>query len=181
MQFRVVTYGATTAAANLAQMGANAINARPAFEEIYLTMLDIEDEMFERQGARGQPRWTPLGYRQIVDKRRKGQDPRTLIATGLLRASVTTYRHPMQYTRIERDKIVFGSQRPFAKVHQKGQKQGRDAAFNTDIFGNLIPRSGGVPQRKFIHFTEQDENAFAREILRHVVRPVKGTVGRFVR
>lgn len=148
MIWKIVSYGEKVAAINLEEMGQRAMHARPAFEQIYLTILDIEDEMFDRSGARGQAEWLPISIETINRKVRDGLSPEILQATGDLRASLTQYRHHLQSSRIEQTKIVFSSRRPFARLHQEGK--------------------GGMTKRRFIHFTRADHAAFAREIVRYV-------------
>jgi len=148
--FKIVTYGEEKAAINFEQMGLRAFNARPAFERIYLRMLDIEQEIFEREGNRGQAPWEILTLTWLSEKVEQGLDPRILHATGRLRRSMTTFRSPDQYTRIERSKIVFASKRAYAITHQKGWP------------------SSGIPQRRFVHFTKIDQREFAIEILNHI-------------
>jgi hypothetical protein len=76
---------------------------------------------------------------------------------------MTTYRHPLQTARIERDKIVFMPRTIKGKAHQKGYKIGIKAFKGDRPFTD-------VPARPFVRFTQEDGQAFAREILRYVAR-----------
>lgn len=153
MRFTIVSSGALRAAWRIQGLARQAANVRPAMEEIYMMILDIEEEIFQSQGTRGgREGWTPLS---LGWQRKKFSDESIghvgiLEYTGLLRDTVTRWRHPMQYTRIERSKIVFRSQRPFADLHQKGK--------------------GGMPQRQWIYFTKQDAMNFAQEIKDHIMQ-----------
>lgn len=163
MQFRIVSFGTRQAQARLTDIGNRAVNARPAFEEIYLTILDIVDEIFDSQGSRGgHDPWLQLTPGHLRFKAKRNKDLRILHMDGLLRDSVTKPRHPDQFLRITKDHIQFKSKRPFADVHFKGQKKSHRR---------------GVPARPFIFFTEADRRAFAREILRHLIRTKQLTPG----
>jgi phage gpG-like protein len=156
VDFYFVTQGERHAASVIESMGVQAANLRPALEEIYLTALDIIDETFDKEGERGGfPHWEMVAWQTSQEKARKGQDPRILRATGLLHESMTQYRHPLQYSRIERYKIVLSSRLVRGVVHQRG--------------------SATVPARPYVRFTETDAAAFAREILRHITKRLRTT------
>lgn len=167
MQFRIITFGAKHAATTLTDIGNRAVNARPAFEEIYLTILDIVDEIFDTEGERGghEP-WLGLTPGHLRFKRKRNKDLRILREDGDLHASVTQFRHPQQFLRIGQDHIQFKSKVPFADVHYKGQKK--------KGVGSRTPGTGafnrGIPARPFIFFNEQDRRAFAKEILTHLIK-----------
>jgi phage gpG-like protein len=161
-QFKIVTQGASHAASVIEHMGERAANPRPALEEIYLTALDIIDENFEAEGARGgHARWADNLLTTLIWKARKGYDPRILRATGELKESMTTFRHPEQYSRIERYKIVLSSRLLRGKLHQRGY--------------GVVQKGGGrtaVPARPYIRFTQGDARAFAREIARFLTKGI---------
>jgi phage gpG-like protein len=171
-QFRLVTYGVREIADDLEALGHRAINTRPIMEEIYLTILDIEEEIFDTQGIRlGGLKWPAITLQWRFAKAKRGADPRILHASGRLRDSVTKYRHPDQHVRIERDKIVFGSKLPYAKIHQTGSDQFFDEGGRVE--GGLAI-SGGLPQRKYIGFSQQDKANFTRGIERHIMKAIRG-------
>jgi phage gpG-like protein len=162
MDFRIVVFGDKHAASRLEGIAANAANTRPAMEEIYLTILDIEEEAFDNEGARsGFTRWHKLALATVVYKVKRHLSPAILEETGRLRTAMTTFRHPDQYSRIERDKIVFSPRLPsipYGRIHQFGGVAG----------GSLIPA------RPYIRFSETDKQAFGRELLRHVMKDRTG-------
>jgi hypothetical protein len=167
MQFRIVTFGAKQAAATLTNIGERAVNARPAFEQIYLTVLDIVDEIFDKEGERGgQEPWLPLTPGHLRWKQKHHKDLRILRMDGDLHASVTKFKHPQQFSRIAKDHIVFKSTVPFSDVHFHGQKKKGVGSRTpgTEAFHR------GVPKRQFIFFTEADRRAFAKEILVHLMK-----------
>lgn len=146
---------------------------RPALEEIYLTVLDIVEETFDTEGARGgHEKWDPItfAYEKWKMKRRPGTP--ILVFDSELKASVTTYRHPQQFLRIDQTKIVFASKLKRGEWHQKGWKP--NVKFRSAKSVGRSKGAGRVGKRPFIRFTEADRNAFGREILRHVVSGVKG-------
>lgn len=164
MEFRIVVFGAHAAKEYIEGLGTQAANARPAFEEIYMTILDIEQEAFERQGARdGFPRWAPLAPATILWKIKRKLRPEILRATDRMMKAFTTYRSPDMVTRIEKDKIVFtpkSSAIPYARVHQEGYV---DENSRRGSYGELPPRPP-------VRFSKSDQAAFAREIVRHITR-----------
>lgn len=147
-------------------LGRNARNPRAALEEIYLTVLDIIGETFEAQGARGGfPRWARLQLSTVVDKATRGADPRILFDSSELFESMTTYRHPLQQVRIDNSGITLAPRLARGRIHQKGAK------------GLGTRGQAELPARPFIRFTESDRQAFAREILRHLVKHTRASVG----
>ncbi len=153
MEFRVVTQGTRLIRLKLVRMTERAEHAKPAMNEIYLTILDIIDETFEKEGARsGLPRWAADTVRWEVKKIKLGLDPRILRATGELHESMTTYRHPLQYVRVENAKVVINSKLMRGKVAQKGYAK------------------GGIPARPYVRFTKMDSHAFGREVMRYIMQ-----------
>jgi phage gpG-like protein len=171
-QFRIVVYGAREVAEDFGELAKRVVHTRPAMEEIYLTMLDIEQEIFEKEGARGgDMKWAMLSPAWRARKIKMGGDPRILRFRGRLEASVTHYRHPDQFIRLDKDKIVFGSKLPYAKVHQKGSKHlGKTGRLVEGIGGVTVFLGEGTPQRKYVKFTNQDAKAFAKEVSRYVMK-----------
>lgn len=171
--FRVTVYGDKHAEIALLSIGERARYMRPALEEIYLTILDIVDENFDTEGQRGGfKRWDPItyGYEIYKFKRRPGKP--ILQFDSELKASVTQYRHPEQFLRIDQTKIVFASKLARGRWHQRGWRQPRPHGTTTS--GRSLARKK-VPARPFVRFSEADRNAFGREIMKHVVAGVKGS------
>lgn len=167
MRFHVVTYGVKQAEQHLEQIASRTVNARPAFEEIYLTILDIEHEAFDNEGARsGFSKWTKLTINTIIHKAKKSLSSHILQESERLYGAMTTYRSPDAYVRIEKDKIVFAPKLPYGRIHQKG-----------GITGGFTAGSV-VPARPYVRFSQTDANAFGREIMRHVMgRGRSGSIG----
>lgn len=174
-EVRVVVYGDRLVAHHLDELGFRAVEARPAMEEIYLTILDIVDEIFDSQGARGgDAPWQPVSPTWLERKVRLTGEPRILHFHHKLRESVTKFRHPDQYARVQRDKVVFGSRLPYAEVHQKGGKRFHATKKSATLVGaDNVEHSEwigeGIPQRQYIKFTGQDARAFGREVMRFMM------------
>lgn len=165
MGFRVVVYGMDALQLHFSEAVNRTYDMRAAFEEIYLTALDIIDENFDTRGARGGNKpWEMLSFQYIKYKAREypGHATDILEAAGDLRRSITTPNHPNQYKRVERDKVVFSSLVEsidgyrYGKVHQRGSKK------------------ANIPARPYIRFTEADATAFGKEIKAHVMKAFKG-------
>ncbi len=155
MDLKIVVQGADIAERHIMEAAHDAADIRIPLAEIYLTILDIIDEMFDREGERqGHPRWTADKIAQVVYKAKHDPplNPHILQATSALKIAMTTYRHPMQFVRIEKTKIVISSKMLRGKVHQVGSP------------------SAHIPARPYIMVSESDSNMMAREILRHVTR-----------
>lgn len=171
--FRITVYGEKHAEIALLSLGENARYMRPALEEIYLTVLDIVEETFDREGARGgAKKWDPItvAYEKWKFQRRPGKP--ILVFDEELKASVTQYRHPQQFLRIDQTKIVFASKLKRGQWHQKGWRP--SVKFRSAKNVGAAKSAGKVGIRPFVRFTAEDRNAFGREILRHVTSGIKG-------
>lgn len=158
VDFRISIYGEKRAASVIEDIGEQAVNLRPAFEEIYLTALDIEQELFEKEGARGGwPRWTRLSFRQLQYKVRRGLSPEILRMTDKLLGAMTQFKSPEAFVRFDKNGFTWKPKDPAYKFHMTGTYK--------------------MPSRPFVRFTEQDRTAFAREIGRHLMRRRGGSIG----
>jgi phage gpG-like protein len=96
-----------------------------------------------------------------VWKAKRKLHPRILDMTGRLMSAMTSYRSSDVTTRLEKDKIVFTPQltkMPYARIQQKGGHAG----------------GVNIPARPYVRFSKSDQDAFAREILRHVMKNRSG-------
>lgn len=158
--FTIRVYGTNEAAEHIAGIGQNALNARPAMEQIYLTILDIEQEAFEKEGARGGfSKWQRLAISTVIRKVKRGMPSSILRESDKLMNAMTTYRSRDAYTRIEKDRIIFQPKMtkdaiPYGRIQQKGGRAG----------------GADIPARPYIRFSKQDSAAFGRELARHVMK-----------
>lgn len=137
---------------------ARAVNARPLMEEWYLTVLDMIDETFDREGARaGFPRWYPLSNQWAKEKQRSKRpggpgDPRILRDTGEMHRALTTPRHPEVYTRIENLAVIIRPRDSLmrARVHMAGSKK------------------RGIEQRPWLRMGQADQTSFGKSLVRYI-------------
>jgi phage gpG-like protein len=164
VEFKIVSYGVPVVLRKIEMAQAAATNLKPALDKIMEYVFEVETELFDAEGERGGPRWHPLSYRWLQTKRRKNLDLRILRATGDLYDSLTKWRHPLQILRIEgkTGKIVFGSKRPYARVHWDGLE------FQYFVPGQDEPEVGSIPKRRFIRFTSQDRDDMADFLRTHI-------------
>lgn len=158
MNFTIRVYGVDEAVARFEGIAAAAVNARPAMEEIYLTMLDIEQEAFEKEGARsGFAKWQKNALSTVIRKVKRHMSTTILRESDRLMNAMTTYRSKDAYTRIERDRIIFQPKMtniPYGRIQQKGGSAG----------------GADIPARQYIRFSKTDQQAFARELVKHLTR-----------
>lgn len=148
MKFVITSYGDRVVSRKLMRFSEAALVTRPVMEEVAVDMMRIERKVFSSQGRRGGGSWRSLSPSTVRKKIKMGQDPRILFATHRLFDSVTRAGHPDSALKISNDAIDFGSKRPGAVAHQKGL---------------------GVPQRKFINFTEADRRRWVKMVQVHLV------------
>lgn len=182
--FHITVLGEKHAAQTLEGIAEQAANTRPAMEEIYLTILDIEDEAFDNEGARaGFPKWEEILLSTVLRKAAKKPpgDPRILHDTLRLRRGATGYRSKDQYTRIEQNKIVFMPRVMYrgvniAKLHQFGYSIRIKSYMEWDdkMQRNRAQTHAKVPARPIVRFSKRDADAFGRELMRHLTRRAKG-------
>lgn len=165
VEFTIKTFGVETAAAAIESLGWQATNVKPAMEEIYEVILDIVDETFDTEGARGgfKP-WPPNTPVTIDEKARFGLGPGVLVSSGTLRDAMTSPRHPYQSARILKTHIVFAPK----SMPRKRKGKSRRGSYN---YGRLHQTGeGNMKKRPFIRFTFDDQQAFAKEIERHIMK-----------
>jgi phage gpG-like protein len=131
---------------NILRVGDRAGDMSPAFDQIADDIMEIEEEQFDSQGARGGAAWAPLKESTSARKRRLGLDPRILHATLDLRNSLTRRGDANQNLIIEPEYMVFGSDLPYIAPHQTGAP--------------AVP----LPVRRPINFTEQDRRGLVRTL-----------------
>lgn len=106
---------------------------RLVFEAIAKKMMRSERMLFETSGASAGRPWRVLDKSTIKTKAREGQSPRPLVATGLLKASLSEKGAPYQILHITDNTLELGTNRPAAVYHHVG--------------------AGHNPQRPIIMFT----------------------------
>ncbi len=110
---------------------------RPAFGRVVEAFHARERQMFQNRGDR---RWPPLKRSTLLLKRRRGLDRRVLVASGALRASLTSSTASGSVVKMTATRVEAGTslpharwarhRRPLIRVRPKDRKQ----------FGQLIGR-----------------------------------------
>lgn len=138
-----------------------AINTLFPMEEIVTDMFRVEETIFSSGGRRGGGSWKKL--KDDTVKRKGSVD--ILRGTGnskygdgpgdKLFESLTVRGAEFQILDVSRTGIIFGTERPFAAVHQQGSS------------------SRNIPRRPFIKFTPFDIGRWNKILLNHIVKPFK--------
>lgn len=167
-EFRIVTQGVREVQYMFKGIGRRAEDCRPVMEDIYRDALDVIDANFETESARGEP-WMPLTFTTKIWRARMGYHGGILQATGELRHSMTTAHHPLQYSRVERFKVVISSRTIKGRAHQHGYRQAIHG-FLGIAQAVTTPTMQNVPARRYVAFTEIDRKRYARKILFWITR-----------
>lgn len=93
---------------------------RPALEKIGYRMLDDEERLFQSSGRTGGHPWKPLARSTRVQKAKKGQPLKPLIATGHLMRSFSDRREPDNIFRLTDIYVIIGSSAPQADLMAEG-------------------------------------------------------------
>lgn len=93
-------------------------DASPAFDEMADNLAVWNRRQFDTEGRSGSGGWRKLARKTLQAKRRKGITPRILVASGRLRDDLT--RRPFGVERIGRQEMTVGTDRKYARFHQRG-------------------------------------------------------------
>jgi phage gpG-like protein len=154
MEFIILDFGTPKkAATTLEFMAEQAVRMQPPLIEIVDDMFKVEAEIFASAGRRGGGSWKML---TAETAKRKGnwQILRGTQDESLFR-SLTEPGAPFQILQISNSEIFFGTERPWASVHQEGSRDGR------------------IPRRPFIRFLPTDITRWQRIIQRHLTKPFR--------
>src|SRR6266545_2075470 len=153
MQIQVIDWEESVARmARKLEAGAVAVEeTAPVFGAIATDMFRVEKAIFSSQGRRFGSSWKYLAE----STRLKKGHPVILVDTGDLRRSVTEPGAEFQILQIDRFGIDFGTHRPWAFVHQFGDKRGH------------------VPKRQFIDFNQRDLLRWTDMLFDHLLRPFR--------
>lgn len=129
-----------------------AVDTFPAMFKITEDMLRIEGEIFGSQGRRGGGSWKAL---QPDTAKRKG-DTKILMGTQdeSLFKSLTIRGAQFQILNVDNTVIEFGTERPYAYVHQTGS-------------------AWHIPRRPFLKFLPTDIDRWSNMLLDHLIAPFK--------
>lgn len=129
--------------------GLHALDNRTPLAEISANIFEIEGQIFASGGRRGGGSWAQLKPETI---KRKGSTE-ILVDYSYLKDSVTIPGAPFQILEIGNESLVFGTDRPYAFVHQHGSVKAH------------------VPARPFIRFLPTDISRWTRIIAAHLLSP----------
>jgi hypothetical protein len=168
--FLIDVVGDRRVARRLATMGANALNATPAFNQIVDVMLDIERDIWHDHP------WT-LADSTLARKERQHQSPYPLVNTSLLEHALTSDPVTAQargvLIEVRPNELAFGIRGGnvpifYGRILQKGRKRGRG-------------RGGPMPPRKVIprRLNSQQRDRVNRILIDHLVQtgPLGGRRG----
>ncbi len=131
--------------------GERAVDIQPILEIISLEMMDITNTNFTSEGRRGGGSWKRLAP-STIDKKGSSQ---ILVDTGDLVESLTEPDHSMQILNIGLESIEYGTERPWAFVHQHGR------------------RDQSIPARPFLRFLPTDAAKWRDQIGDYILRPFR--------
>jgi phage gpG-like protein len=153
--FYVNTYGIKHTLETFEGVVKRAADTRPAMEEIYLTILDIEQEAFDREGARGGfSVWEKNALSTLVKKVKARGTSKILQETDRLMKSMTTPYSADAFVRINKTSIQM---QPRLSAIPYGRAQ-------------MLGQPGHFPARDYLRFSKSDAAAFGREVSRHLMR-----------
>lgn len=124
-------------------------NTAPVMAEISADLFRIEKAIFSSGGRRGGGSWKRLKEDTI---KRKGSE-QILRSTDALYRSVTEPGAQFQILEVTNTQVIFGTERPWAEVHQ---------------FGSA---NKSRPARPFIKFMPSDITRWDRMLLAHLMEP----------
>lgn len=121
MLYSVKALGIKVAETRFERMGAAALNARPALEDVATLMMGIERAVFESEGRRGGGSWRQDSKEWLARKQRLGLDPRIGHATLALRRAMTVRGDENQILEVTDNTIVLGTDLPYARTQQRNR------------------------------------------------------------
>lgn len=141
-----------------------AVNTEPVIAKMIFDIMRITDTQFISEGRRGGGSWARLKPDTIRKKgtaeilKTEGARPKykSLEGENLLYKSVTVEGAPFQILKFTRNSFEFGTNRPYAFVHQYGSPKRH------------------IPARPFLRVLPPDQERWNRWIMRHLVTPFTG-------
>jgi phage gpG-like protein len=167
MELFITDNGSSKRVMALLKTGAGqAANTQTVMERIAIDMMRVEKQVFQSQGRRGGGSWTRLKATTI---KKKGIGGNNILRTDLARAgyskidgvqssdtlykSLTRLGSEYQIFRVMNDNVVFGTDRPYAGVHQQGSWL------------------RNIPARPFLRFLPSDQQRWIDLISVHLMEP----------
>lgn len=123
MRLELEAFGDVQFSRELLRVGANAGDMRPAFDNVHVLLLAVENRQFGSEGGAFSGGWKPLAASTVRYKAKHGLDPRILHATGDLRRSFANNHAKGHVYRASANEMFVGSSIPYARFHQTGTKR----------------------------------------------------------
>lgn len=145
-------------------IGRRASDLAPVMHEIALDMMRIEVQVFKTKGSRGGGRrWVKLTDETVRKKKittilqTEGASPKygSLGNQNTLYRSLTIEKAPYQVLKIYKSSLLFGTKRPYSRVHQDGNS------------------ARNIPQREFMRFTVRDHSRWNNMIGNYITEPFR--------
>lgn len=140
-------------------------NLRPAMLSIKNIVQSSVEENFVRQGR--PKKWTDLAEStKRIRRRRKKWPGMILQVSGQLASSVNS--------RVDKNVVVVGSNKPYAKIHDEGgtvNHPGTNNGFGKGI--PIPPHRIKIPARPFLLFQDDDLDEAQQILLDHLVSGLK--------
>lgn len=149
MDLQIEVFGDVQVNRKLLRFNDRAQDASPAFRTIAGNLRDWETRQFATEGAFASGGWDPLSPSTVTTKAREGLSPRILEATGALRESLTSRTDAGHVEIIGRQELVFGTQSPSARFHQRGTSR--------------------MPRRRPLEIRARDRADMVKTLQRHMV------------
>ncbi len=94
----------------------------PAWPKVEQIVMDMERQQFETQGEFGGEEWEPLNETYAEYKRKTYGSTGILVATGMLKGSLTTKGGAGHYYNAGPNFVEIGTLVPYAGYHQRGHE-----------------------------------------------------------
>lgn len=119
MRLVIQAYGEQALSRKLERFSERALDASPAFARIAILFWQSERVQFDTGGAFSGG-WAPLADSTVAGKARRFEDPRVLIATYSLAASLTSAVAPGSVYSVTPYELFVGSDIFYGAFHQRG-------------------------------------------------------------
>jgi len=134
--------------------------------------LAIERAQFSSQGTRGGMAWAPLQPSTIKQKERRGQPLDILVATGRMRAALTTKGHPDAVREISGDTLALGLRlESFPSFYPLFHVTGTLDQYRQR---RRVPGEG-MPRRPPIELNDEDKRRWYKYVQARLVAAARGT------
>jgi phage gpG-like protein len=152
VRISIDSFGESQLSREILRVSEHAENMVPAFNAVRDLFYKLEKEQFE-SGGKYSPggAWAPLAQGTIDAKVRAGLPPDILVATGRLKASLTTSGDADAKYETTADSMTIGSNVPYGMFHQSTQPRTR------------------LPRRPPVSIPEQNKKEWLKVLQRYLI------------